>query len=154
MNAVTSETGEEDFSISDPDFDLNDQLNNSERQSLISSTSHKSSFSSRFLHWLSLMRFARHTLGIVFLLVTVLLFTTSNFLASVSFPATTHDHIIDWSRLYFPIIHTPNHISSLTSTLRFFPSSSSCLLSGDYGPFVDPFDEPFQASRNPSTSLL
>lgn len=37
-----------------------------------------------FLERLSLIKFARHTLGIFFLLVTVLLFTTSNFLSSVS----------------------------------------------------------------------
>lgn len=37
-----------------------------------------------FLERLSLIRFARHTLGIFLLLITVLLFTTSNFLSSVS----------------------------------------------------------------------
>lgn len=37
-----------------------------------------------FLERLSLIALARHTLGIFFLLVTVLLYTASNFLSSVS----------------------------------------------------------------------
>lgn len=37
-----------------------------------------------FLERLSSIKFARHSLGIFFLLITVLLFTTSNFLSSVS----------------------------------------------------------------------
>ena len=85
MNVTIPETGVNGSVISDPELDLNDSLNSTERQSLISSTFHKSSFLSTFLSCLPLTRFARHTLGIFFLLVTVLLFTASNFLASVSF---------------------------------------------------------------------
>lgn len=59
---------------------------------------HSSSFATKqrrdsttltFLERLSLIKLARHTLGIFFLLVTVLLFTTSNFLSSVSLQPST-----------------------------------------------------------------
>lgn len=63
----------------------NTNNSNTGRPSSSSSRSFESSSSSSLLRNLSLVRLARHSLGILCLLVTILLFTASNFLASVSF---------------------------------------------------------------------
>lgn len=98
-----------------------------------------------FLERLSLIKLARHSLGICFLLVTVLLFTTSNFLSSVSLQHSDMPfegmHYIDQSRLSSLIIHTLNLILSPTSTLPFLLSSSSYPFLSGYGPLMEELEE-------------
>lgn len=140
MATVSSATRHDDPPIRDTDSDLYDVWNDAERQPLTRSRSHNSSSTSNPSRTLSLVKLARHTLGIIFLLVTILLFTTSNFLASVSYQQRLY-HTTDCFRIYLQITHIPNHILSLTSILLFFPSFSSFLLSGGYGTSVVSFDE-------------
>lgn len=89
-----------------------------------------------FLHQNSLRGVWRHTIGIILLLVTVILWTASNFLASVG--VMRGKAVTMWTdglpgRPSLLMTATPNHTLSLTST---HPSSRSCCFSlpqGGYG---------------------
>lgn len=63
---------------------------------------------------------ARRTLGIFLLLVTVFLWTTSNFLASVCWLNLSDETLADVDSIYLLTTRSPNHISLHISTL---PSS-------------------------------
>ena len=93
------------------------------------------------LHHQNLLRGVwRHTIGISLLLATVVLWTASNFLASVGVVKGDHGaQDIDRSiyRLSSPTIATLSHILLLISTHRSCPSCCCLLPQGDYGPAVD-----------------
>ena len=91
-------------------------------------------------HHRSLRGAWRHTIGIVLLLTTVVLWTASNFLASVGAidgkPVAVETDKLT-SRLSLLTIATPNHISLPMSTHHSSPSCCYSLLQGGYGPAAD-----------------
>ena len=93
------------------------------------------------LHQNSLRGVWRHTIGIILLLATVVLWTASNFLASVGVVEGKTVTLLTDSficRLSLLTIATPNHTLSPMST---HPSSLYCCyssLQGGYGPVADP----------------
>lgn len=91
-------------------------------------------------HQNSLRGVWRYTIGIILLLATVVLWTASNFLASVGVVegktvALQTDKLI--CRLSLLTIATPSHTSSPTSTHLSSPSCCYSLLQGGYGPGAD-----------------
>ena len=98
----------------------------------------------------------RHTIGIILLLATVILWTASNFLASVGFFEGTHVAIHTNGlncRPFLQTIATPNHTSSLMSIHH---SSLSCcyrLLQDGYGPAMDLYKVPFEDTGPPIICL-
>lgn len=72
---------------------------------------------------MGLQNMARRTLGIILLLLTVFLWTASNFLASVSqlYTWSLVKAVLTISSIFLQITHTRNHTLSLISTPRSSP---------------------------------
>lgn len=99
----------------------------------------------------------RHTIGIILLLSTVILWTASNFLASVGFTdgilfAVCTDKLI--RRPFLQMIVTPNHTLSLMSIHHSSLFCCSWLLRGDYGPAAGLYKALFEDMLGPPTICL